>query len=148
MKDILLEQDGAESGVEGANTLLLQDLGETTDQAVGESGLRHQSDTGSLERAEGDVGDELGARGRSEVDSSAVVDSVLVADQVDAALLEELVSTELEGTLEEVTGKGGTETSQESAGTLLGDDLTETANEALVVGGRVELDPRLDATDG
>lgn len=60
-------------------------------------------------------------------------------------LLEEFVSSKLEGTLEEVACEGWANTSQESASTLVLDDLTETTNETAVVGDWVELDSRLDA---
>lgn len=59
--------------------------------------------------------------------------------------LEELVATELQSTLEEVTGSGRTETSQESASTLVGDNLLEAAEQATVVGDGVELNTGLDA---
>ena len=39
MPDVLLEQDGTESRIEGANTFILQDLAETTDKAIGKIGL-------------------------------------------------------------------------------------------------------------
>jgi hypothetical protein len=143
--DVLLEQDGAESGVEGTNTLVLQDLAESTNKTVGESRVGDETDTGGLERAEGDVSEELGAGGRGEVDSSAVVAGSLVADHVDGLLLEELVSSELEGTLEEVTGSGGTKTGPDGAGTLIGDDFPEATDETGVVGGGVKLYPGLDA---
>jgi hypothetical protein len=68
-----------------------------------------------------------------------------VAQNVDPLLLEELVTSELEGALEEVTGKGRADTSQESASTLVLNDLAETANQATVVGLGVELDTGLDA---
>lgn len=143
--NVLLEQNGTETRVKSTNTLLLQDLGETTDQAVGEGRLRHQSDTGGLEGAEGNVSDEFGACSRGEVDGGAVLDGTFVADQVDALLLEEFVTTELEGTLKEVTGKSRPDTGPKSASTLIGDNLTETTDETLVVSGRIKLDPRLDA---
>lgn len=60
-------------------------------------------------------------------------------------LLEELVTTELEGTLEEVTSEGRTDTSEKSASALVLDDLSETADKTTVVGDGVELDSRLDA---
>lgn len=143
--NLLFEQDGAETSVEGADTLRLQHLAETADQAAGVGGLGDETDTGSLKRAEGDVGEELGGGGGGQVDTSAVVGGVLVADQVDGLLLEELVTTELEGTLQEVTSSGGAETGQQSAGTLILDDLLEAANEAAVVGDGVELNTGLDA---
>ena len=142
---LLLEQDGTETGVEGTDTLVLQHLGETTDKTVGIGGLRNKTNTGSLKRAEGDISEELGGTGRGKVDSSTVLGSRLKTELVDALLLEELVSTELEGTLEEVTGKGRADTSEESASTLVLNDLAETTNHATVVGLGVELHTGLDA---
>lgn len=143
--NILLEQDWAESRVESTNTLSLCDLGESRNETSGEASLGNETNTGGLERAEGNVGDELGACGRGEVDGGAVVGGVLVANHVDGLLLEELISTELERTLEEVSGKGWASAGKESASTLLGDDLTETSDQATVVGSWVELDASLDA---
>ena len=144
--NLLLEQDGSESRVEGSETLLLEDTAETAQETGSEGRLGHKTDTGGLERAEGNVGHELGAGRGSEVDSGTVVSSGLVAELVDGLLLEELVTSELEGTLEEVTGSGRTEASQESASTLLLNDLLETTDHTTVVGGGVELNAGLDAT--
>lgn len=141
----LLEEDRTETSVEGADTLVLEHLGETSNQAVGIGGLGDETDTGGLERAQGDVSEELGGGGRGEVDGSAVLRGGLVAEAVDPLLLEEFVTAELEGSLEEVPGKGRADTSQESASTLVLDDLAETANHATVVGLGVELDTGLDA---
>lgn len=143
--NLLLEQEGTEAGVERADTLSLEHLAESTDQAVGVCGLGNETDTGSLKRAKGDIGEELGARGGGEVDGGAVVGGSLVADEADGLLLEELVTSELEGALEEVTGEGWAETGQESTSALLCDDLAESTDQAAVVGGRVELDSGLDA---
>ena len=142
---ILLEQDGSETRVEGTDTLVLQDLGESTNKAVGEGWVTDETDTGSLERAEGDIGEELSDGGRGEVDGSAVVGGSLVTDKVDGLLLEELVTSELEGTLEEVTGSGGTEAGPDSAHTLIGDGLAEATDQTGVVGDGVKLYPGLDA---
>ena len=60
-------------------------------------------------------------------------------------MLKELVTSELEGTLEEVTSERRAETSQESTGTLVRDNLAETTDETTVVGSGVELDTGLDA---
>ena len=104
--DILLEQKGAKATVEGAEALLLSDPGEATNKAVGEGGLGNETNTGGLERAEGEISEELSAGGGGEVDGSAVVGSGLVAEEADGLLLEELVTTELQGTLEEVASEG------------------------------------------
>lgn len=143
--NLLLEEHGTETRVERTKTLLAQDLGETRGETGSEGGLRDETDTGSLKRAESNVGEEFGSGGGSEVDGGSVLRGILDANLVDALLLEEFVTTELEGTLEEVTGGGGTETSEKSASTLVGDDLTETTDHTLVVGDGVKLDTGLDA---
>jgi hypothetical protein len=144
----LLEENGAETSVESTDTLVLEHLGEATDETVGVGGLRDETDTGGLERAEGNVGEELGGTGRGKVDGGTVVGGSLVAELVDALLLEELVTTELQGTLEEVTGKGRAGTGEQSTSTLILDDLAEAADETAVVGDGVELDTGLDDIDG
>jgi hypothetical protein len=144
----LLEENWTETGVEGTDTLVLQHLGETTNETVGVGWLRNETDTGGLEWAEGNVGEELSEGGGGQVDGSAVVGSVLVTNEVDGLLLEKLITSELEGTLEEVTGKGWTGTGQESTSTLIGDDLLEATDETSVVGGWVKLDSGLDAVMG
>ena len=143
--DLLLEQDGTEAGIEGTDTLGLQHLAEAADETVRVRGLGDKADTGSLERAKTDVGEELGSTGRGEVDTGPVVGGILNAEEVDGLLLEELVSTELQGALQEVTGEGRAKTGQESTGTLVGNDLAETTDHTTVVGDGVELDSRLDA---
>ena len=143
----LLEQDGPKARVEGTNTLVLENLAKTADKAIGEGGLRNETDTGGLERAKGDVSEELSHGSGSEVDSSAVVGGRLVAEQVDGLLLEQLVSSKLEGALEEVAGSRGTETGPDSASTLVGNDLPEATDQARVVREGVELYPGLDAIE-
>jgi hypothetical protein len=145
VKNLLLEQDGTKASVESAEALVLQHLAEATDETIGIGRLRDETDTGGLKGAQGNVGEELGGSGRGQVDSSAVVGSGLVADGVDGLLLEELVTTELERALEEVTGEGRAGTGEQSAGTLVLDDLAEATNHTTVVGSRVELDTGLDA---
>jgi hypothetical protein len=46
--------------VETAKALLLSNTSETTKQAIGERGLGDKTDTSSLQRAKGDIGEELG----------------------------------------------------------------------------------------
>ena len=144
-ENILLEEKGTETTVEGAEALLLSDLGEATNEAIGEGGLGNETDTGGLKRAKGEISEELGGGGGGEVDGGAVVGSGLVAEEANGLLLEELVTTELQGTLEEVTGEGRAGTGEESASALVLDDLLEAADEAAVVGLGVELDAGLDA---
>jgi hypothetical protein len=143
--NLLLEEDRAETRVESTNTLGLEDLAETANQTVGEARCRDEADTGSLERAEGNGGEELGAGGRDRVDSGTVLAGSLKTENVDRLLLEELVTTKLEGSLDEVTSEGWAEAGQESSSALILDDLAEAANHTTVVGRRVELDTGLDA---
>jgi hypothetical protein len=144
----LLEQDRSETRVEGTDTLVLQNLGETTNETVGKGWVTDEPDTGSLKGAESDIGEELGDGSGGEVDGGTVVRGGLVTDHVNGLLLEELITTELEGTLEKVTSGGGTETSPDGAGALVGDDLAEATDEAGVVGDGVKLDAGLDDIDG
>lgn len=142
---LLLEQDWTESCVESTETIVLQDLGETTDQAIGIGWVRDETDTGGLEWTKGDVSEELGGGSGSEVDSGSVVGSSLETQLRDGERFEELVTSELESTLEEVTSSGWAETSPNSSETLFGDDLLESTDETAVVCGWVKLYPRLDA---
>jgi hypothetical protein len=143
--NLLREKDGTEARVEGTNTLILQNLAEASDQTVGKGRLGDETDTGSLERAESDIGEELSESRGGEVDGSAVLRGGLIAEIVDALLLEELISSELESALEEVSGGGGTETSPHGTGTLILNDLLESSDKTFVVLDRVELNSGLDA---
>lgn len=143
----LLEEDGTETRVESANTLVLEDLAETAQKTASELRLRDKTNTGSFKGAEGNVGEEFSGSGRGEVDGSTVLGGVLKTELVDPLLLEEFITTELEGTLEEVTGGGRTETGKESASTLVGNDLAETTDHTAVVCSRVKLDSGLDDID-
>lgn len=95
----LLHQDGAETRVETLDqTLLGEELASAGDQAVGEGGLGHQADTGGLEGAQEDIGDELSHGGRRQVDGGLVVPGLLVTKVLGELHLEELDTTELEPT--------------------------------------------------
>lgn len=75
--DILLEEDRSKSTVESTDTLALKDLSEATNQTVGEAGSRDEANTGSLEKAERNGGEELGSGGREGVDGNTVLASLL-----------------------------------------------------------------------
>lgn len=143
--NVLFEEDRAKTRVESTNALVFENLPETTNQTVGEARCRDETDTGSLERAESNGGEELRARGRDGVDGSTVPAGLFETKNVDGLLLEKLITAKFEGSLNEVTGKGWAEASQESTGALVLDDLTETANHTTVVGSGVELNLSLDA---
>lgn len=143
----LLEQDWGETVVERADTFFLQDSGETANETVGKTWLGHKSDSGGLERAQRNVGDELSNSGRTHVHGVLVVASSVVAQQVDELLLEHLVTTELERTLDRVAEKCRTETGQQRTRAFLTNNLLERGNHALVVNRGLELDSRLDDVD-
>lgn len=142
----LLEEDGTESRVESTNTLVLEDLGEATYQTAGKAGCGNETDTGGLKRAEGHGGEELGAGSRDGVDEATVLAGRVDTQDIDGLLLEEFVTSELEGTLDEITSDGRTQAGQESTSTLILDDLTESSNGTAVVGSRVQLNLSLDPT--
>lgn len=143
----LLEEDRTETRVESTDTLVLEDLAEAAHETASEGRLRDETNTSRLKRAQGDISEEFGGSGGSEVDSGSVVGSSLVTELVDKLLLEELITAELESTLKEVTGSSRTETGEESASTLVGNDLSEATNHTTVVGDRVKLDSGLDDID-
>jgi hypothetical protein len=99
----LLEEDGDEARVEGADEAHLRRhaLGDAH-QRFGVVRLRDEADAARLVRAEEDVGDELGHRGREEVDRGLRVPRGLLADRRGDVDLEELDAAELEPTLDEV----------------------------------------------
>lgn len=85
-------------------------------------------DFNGFPRTEESISNEF-SRGRgSEVNGSVVVLSKLRASKVRVGLLEEFVETVLTGTLERVTDKSGTETSEDTTGTLSGNDGLPSLN--------------------
>ncbi len=144
-KDVLLEQNRAEASVECTNTLVLQHLAEATDQPICICRLGNETDTGGLKGAERNISEELSAGSGGEVDSSAVVGRRLVSKDVDRLLLEQLITSELERALEEVSSGSGTEAGQQGASTLLCNHLSESAEESLVICDGVELNSCLNA---
>ena len=145
MGDSLLKQNRPKPRIKRPNTLLSRNLAKATDKPTCKRRLRHQPDPRRLERAERDIGEELCRGGRSEVYGCAVIGCGLVAKLIDELLLEQLVASELEGTLEEVSRRGGAEASPNGADALAGDDLAETADEAAIVFHGVELYSGFDA---
>jgi hypothetical protein len=145
----LLEQDGAEARVEALHdTVLLDDLGEGGDEAVGVLGVGHQADTGGLQGAEEDISDKLSHGSGSQVDEGAVVPGLLDSEALSEVDLEELYSAELEPALDEVTHKGRANTGQQSTGAFLSNDLLEGRDHALVVLLGLQLHAGLDDIDG
>lgn len=140
---VLFEENWAKSRVEGTNTLVLENLSESTNQTVGETRCRDKTDASSLERAESNRGEELGGTGRHRVDECAVLAGLLHTENVDRSLLEELITAKLERSLHEISSTGRAKAGCKSANTFLLDNLAEAADHTTVVSGRVQLDPRL-----
>lgn len=90
----LLEEDGTEARVEALDTLLTADTSKATEETVGVARLRHETDTGSLERAQGNVGKEFGDTRCSQVHGTTVGGGSFKADLLDDCLLPELVTVE------------------------------------------------------
>jgi len=92
----LLEEDRDETRVPAGESLHLVKLLDALDGALGEVGVGNATDTSSLQRAEEDVSDELGASRRAEVDGITVVPGLLVTKRLRERDLEELEAAELE----------------------------------------------------
>lgn len=75
----LLEQDGPKPRIESPDTLILEDLGEPREEAAGELGLGNETDTGGLEGAERDIGEELRERGGAKIYGGSVITSSFIA---------------------------------------------------------------------
>lgn len=78
----LLEQDGSKPRIESPDALILEDLGEPREEAAGELGLRNETDTGGLEGAERDIGEELGECGGAKIYGGSVVAGSFIALEV------------------------------------------------------------------
>ena len=99
----------------------------------GARGARLDLDLSHLERAERDVGEDLGARGAREPDGGLVLGSQLLPGEVHVRVLEELVEAVLEHALERVADEGRAEALPEALGALLREDRAETGEKALVL---------------
>lgn len=144
----LLEEDGDESRVESVDeTVLGHDSLGTSTHTVGEVGLRDKSDSAGFVGAKEDISDALSHGGRGKVDLVSVFPGGFISVLGAEHGLEVLDSTELEPSLDEVSLHGGSETSEESTGTLVGNDVS-TAGKETGVGLGVKLDSGLDDIDG
>jgi len=144
----LLAEDGDESRVESVDETVLghDSLGALT-HAVGEIGLRDESDSAGFVGAEEDISDALSHGGGGKVDAGSVSPGSLVSHGLDESGLEELDSSELEPSLDEVSLHGGSESGEEGTGTFVGDDVSSSGEEASV-GLGVKLDSGLDDING
>ena len=127
------ERTEGEAGLDAAGTHLSESRAEGDGEGAGGRGL--DLDLGHLERAERDIGEELGGRRAGEPDGTLVLGGGLLTGQVHVHVLEVLVETVLEETLERVADEGGAETFPETLTALLSNDGAETGRQALVLGG-------------
>lgn len=140
--------EGNQTTVETAHTVSGKSSGETGEDVGSEGrdgglGL----DLNGLPGAEQDISEEL-SRGRgNEEQGGLVLVSSLLTDEVGVLVLEKLVQTVLTGTLEGVTDKGSTETSEDSRETLSADDSAEGV-EVTLVEGLVDLQTALHEIKG
>ena len=127
--------DGAEG--EAGLRLELAHLAERGEHGDGEGagGAGLDLDLGHLQRAEGDIGEELGRGGARAPDEALVLGGRLLAGHVHVGVLEVLVETVLEEALERVAEKGRAEAFPETRAALLCDDGLQTGAKALVLGG-------------
>ena len=95
-------------------------------------------DLGHLQRAEGNVGEELGGRRTGEPDGTLVLVRGLLTSEVHVGVLEQLVETVLEHALEGVADESGAEALPETGRTLLSSNELQ-ARESTLVLGRVDL---------
>ena len=145
---VLFEEDWAKSGVEGTNTFVFENLPESTNQTVRKTRCRDKADASSLERAESNRGEELGATSRYRVDECAILAGFIKTKDVDRLLLEELITAKLERALHEISSTSRAKASCKSANTFILDNLAEAADHTTIVSGRVELDPGLHTMGG
>ena len=124
---------------------MLEDLAKATDEPFSEARCRDETDACSLQRAESDGGEELGRTCRKHVNGSAVVVCLLRPYGVVDLLLEEFVTTELEGALHEVAGKSWSEAGRESTNALILDNLSKGTDHATVVCSWIKLNTSLYA---
>lgn len=109
--------------------------------------MRDESDSAGFVGAKEAIGDSLSNGGRSKVDLVSVFPGVLISPFLAEVSLEELDSTELEPSLDEVSLAGGSETSEESTSTFGGSNVS-TAGKETGVGLGVKLDSGLNNING
>jgi len=95
----LSHPQGNQTLVEGIDALILQHLGHSLAEVVGESGNGLDLDLGGLERRQGDIGEELGRSGSSQIQRGAVEVGILLTNDIGVLHFEQLVQTELAQTL-------------------------------------------------
>lgn len=125
----LATPERSETLVESSQAFLGDDLGHTFTKSGGEGaglgvgGL--DADLNGLPGAQSHIGDDLsGSRGR-EPQEILVVLGVLGTSSLHKGVLEDLIETELEETLQRVSDQGGAPAEEHAADSILSGDLTE-----------------------
>ena len=132
-----LARPKGDDGAEGVAGLRLQSahLTEGSEHGDGEGTgrARLDLDLGHLQRAEGDVGKELGRGGARAPDEALVLGGRLLAGHVHVGVLEVLVEAVLKETLERVTDERRADALPQSLHALLGEDRPERGKNPLVL---------------
>ena len=144
----LFGKDGEETRIKSTNSLGLQNLSKSIGKTVAELGVRHGTDTHGLQGTEENISNGLSNGGRCQVNWNLVVPCLFLSQGLNCLNFEEFYSTEFEPALDEVSKSSGTETGGKSHGSLLGNNLTHTTDEAGVVPNRVELHACFNNVDG
>lgn len=125
----LATPERSETLVESTEAFLSNDLGHSFAKSSGEgaglgvSGL--DADLNGLPGAQSQIGDDLSGSGSREPQEILVVLSVLGSSSLHKGVLEDLIETELEETLERVSDQGGAPAEEHSANTILSSNLTD-----------------------
>mmetsp|Transcript_386 Transcript_386/g.714 ORF Transcript_386/g.714 Transcript_386/m.714 type:complete len:321 (+) Transcript_386:70-1032(+) len=143
----LLEQDRDKTRIPACKALHLEKLRDRLNGALGKFLVRHLTDARGFQRAQEDIGDELCTCRSTQIDGIAVVPRLLVAKLLGKGYLEELEAAEFEPALDEVAHRCWAKASGQRTGSLSSNDLSEAANQALVVCHWVKLDARLHHID-
>lgn len=131
-----LTRPEGDEGTEGEAGLNLSPghLSHSSTEADGEGARRGglNLDLGHFEGAESDIGEDLSGCGTSKPDEGFVLFGKLLTRKVHVGILEDLIETVLEHSLERITDEGGAETFPDTVLTLLSDERLKTGDEALV----------------
>jgi hypothetical protein len=88
-------------------------------------------DLGHLERAESDIGEDLGGGGTSEPDGRLVLVGGLLTSEVGVEILEDFIETVLEHALGGISDESGSETLPDTGGTFLSYEELDGGNQTL-----------------
>ena len=129
----LLGQNGEESSVESTKSFGSPHFAKAVSQSSTPGGVRDGANTNSFQWAEEAVSDKLSSGSGPNVNARLVFPGLLFAKVLDGIDLEVFDSSKLEPSLDKVPSSSGSETGGQGHGSLLGNDLSETSDQTLVV---------------